>query len=175
MHARVLSGAVLGIDAYLVQVEADVANGLPNFTTVGLPQGAVREGEKRVVAAIQNSGYQIPPRRITINLAPADGTEARLQNRRLQESDRMGFLLADHRAYRWLSASDLVRRSSARSRSRRQRRSNGDHRDCGCGGSPRGIRHEPRRLERAITIVEERCERSLLEWRRILGSKNGNR
>jgi magnesium chelatase family protein len=72
MHARVLSGAVLGIDAYLVQVEADVANGLPNFTTVGLPQGAVREGEKRVVAAVKNSGYEVPPKRITINLAPAD-------------------------------------------------------------------------------------------------------
>jgi magnesium chelatase family protein len=72
MHARVLSGAVLGIDAYLVQVEADVANGLPNFTTVGLPQGAVREGEKRVVAAVKNSGYVVPPKRITINLAPAD-------------------------------------------------------------------------------------------------------
>lgn len=72
MHTRVLSAAVLGIEAYLVQVEADVASGLPNFTTVGLPQSAVKEGEKRVVAAVQNSGYQVPPRRITINLAPAD-------------------------------------------------------------------------------------------------------
>jgi magnesium chelatase family protein len=70
--ARVLSGAVLGIDAYLVTVEADVASGLPSFATVGLPQGAVKEGRERVVAAVQNSGYLIPPRRITINLAPAD-------------------------------------------------------------------------------------------------------
>lgn len=70
--ARVLSGAVLGIDAYLVTVETDVASGLPSFSTVGLPQGAVKEGKERVVAAIQNSGFQVPPKRITVNLAPAD-------------------------------------------------------------------------------------------------------
>lgn len=72
VHARVLSGALLGIDAYIVSVEADVANGLPNFATVGLAQGAVREGKERVVAAIKNSGFVLPPRRITVNLAPAD-------------------------------------------------------------------------------------------------------
>jgi magnesium chelatase family protein len=72
MLARVLSGAVLGIDAYLVTVEADVASGLPSFSTVGLAQGAVKEGKDRVVAAIQNSGYVVPPKRITVNLAPAD-------------------------------------------------------------------------------------------------------
>jgi magnesium chelatase family protein len=72
MLSQVLSGAVLGIDAYLVQVEADVANGLPSFSTVGLAQGAVKEGKERVVAAIQNSGYYVPPKRITVNLAPAD-------------------------------------------------------------------------------------------------------
>ena len=55
MLSRVLSGAVLGIDAYLVRVEADVANGLPNFFTVGLPQNAVREAKERVVAAIKNA------------------------------------------------------------------------------------------------------------------------
>jgi len=70
--ARALSGAVLGIDAYLVTVEADVASGLPSFSTVGLPQGAVKEGKDRVVAAIQNSGFVVPPKRITVNLAPAD-------------------------------------------------------------------------------------------------------
>jgi magnesium chelatase family protein len=70
--ARVLSGAVLGIDAYLVTVEADVASGLPAFFTVGLPQGAVKEGRERVIAGVQNSGFLVPPKRITINLAPAD-------------------------------------------------------------------------------------------------------
>jgi magnesium chelatase family protein len=72
MLARVLSGAVLGIDAYLVGVEADVSSGLPSFSTVGLPQGAVKEGRERVVAALQNSGFTVPPKRITVNLAPAD-------------------------------------------------------------------------------------------------------
>ncbi|MQA88901.1 MAG: YifB family Mg chelatase-like AAA ATPase [Gemmatimonas sp.] len=72
MLSRVLSGAVHGVDAYLVRVEADVASGVPSFSTVGLPQGAVREGKERVVAAIKNSGFELPPRRITINLAPAD-------------------------------------------------------------------------------------------------------
>jgi magnesium chelatase family protein len=72
MLSRVLSGALLGIDAYLVRVEVDVANGLPSFSTVGLPQGTVREGKERVLAALKNSGFDVPPRRITINLAPAD-------------------------------------------------------------------------------------------------------
>jgi len=72
MLSQALSGAVLGIEAYLVRVEADVASGLPSFSTVGLPQGAVKEGKERVVAAIKNSGFDLPPKRITINLAPAD-------------------------------------------------------------------------------------------------------
>jgi magnesium chelatase family protein len=70
--ARVLAGAVLGIDAYLVTIEADVASGLPAFNVVGLPQGAVKEGRERVVACMQNSGFYVPPKRITVNLAPAD-------------------------------------------------------------------------------------------------------
>src|SRR5216684_5548969 len=72
MLARVRSAAVLGIDAYLVEVETDIANGLPTFATVGLPQGAVKEGRERVFAAIANSGYTFPLKRITVNLAPAD-------------------------------------------------------------------------------------------------------
>ncbi|MBI2073633.1 MAG: YifB family Mg chelatase-like AAA ATPase [Gemmatimonadetes bacterium] len=72
MLARIRSAAVLGIDAYLVDVEADIANGLPTFATVGLPQGAVKEGRERVGAAIANSAFEFPLKRITINLAPAD-------------------------------------------------------------------------------------------------------
>ena len=72
MLARVRSAAVYGIDAYIVDVETDISNGLPSFTTVGLPQGAVKEGRERVCAAIANSDYQFPLRRITVNLAPAD-------------------------------------------------------------------------------------------------------
>ncbi len=72
MLARVTSAALLGIDAYLVEVEADISSGLPSFATVGLPQGAVREGKERVASAIQNAGLEFPQQRITINLAPAD-------------------------------------------------------------------------------------------------------
>ena len=72
MLARVRSAAVLGIDAYLVDVETDIANGLPSFQTVGLPQGAVKEGRERVYAAVANTGYTFPLKRITVNLAPAD-------------------------------------------------------------------------------------------------------
>ena len=72
MLARVQSAAVLGVDAYLVDVEVDIANGLPSFSTVGLPHGAVREGRERVGAALANAGFQLPLKRITVNLAPAD-------------------------------------------------------------------------------------------------------
>jgi magnesium chelatase family protein len=70
--AKVLSSAVLGIDGYIVEVEVDISGGLPSFSTVGLPEGAVKESKDRVKAAIKNSGYEFPPRRITVNLAPAD-------------------------------------------------------------------------------------------------------
>jgi magnesium chelatase family protein len=72
MLARVASGAILGVDAFVVQVEVDITNGLPCMNVVGLPEGAVREGRERVNAALHNCGFEIPPRRVTINLAPAD-------------------------------------------------------------------------------------------------------
>ncbi|MFO7982590.1 MAG: YifB family Mg chelatase-like AAA ATPase, partial [Desulfuromonadales bacterium] len=72
MLAKVLSGALMGIDAYPVEVEVDIAQGLPQFATVGLPEGAVKESKDRVKSAIKNSGFEFPARRITINLAPAD-------------------------------------------------------------------------------------------------------
>lgn len=70
--ARIRSAAVLGIDAYPVDVEVDITNGLPSFSTVGLPHGAVKEGRERVSAALVNAGFSFPLRRITVNLAPAD-------------------------------------------------------------------------------------------------------
>jgi magnesium chelatase family protein len=72
MLAKVRSSTVLGIDALLVDVEVDIAAGLPQFATVGLPDGAVKESKDRVKAALKNAGYEFPPRRITVNLAPAD-------------------------------------------------------------------------------------------------------
>lgn len=72
MLAKVLSSAVLGVDAYVVDVEVDIALGLPTFNTVGLPDVAVKESRDRVKAAIKNSGFEFPAKRITVNLAPAD-------------------------------------------------------------------------------------------------------
>ncbi len=72
MLAKVCSGAVLGIDAYRIQVEVDISVGMPYFALVGLPDGAVRESKERVRSSIRNSGYDYPFERITINLAPAD-------------------------------------------------------------------------------------------------------
>ena len=72
MLAKIKSSAVVGVDALPVTVEVDISFGLPAFSTVGLAEGAVRESRERVKAAIKNSGYDFPNRRITVNLAPAD-------------------------------------------------------------------------------------------------------
>ena len=71
MLARVLSAALVGVEAALVRVEVDVTSGLPAFTTVGLPDSAVRESRERVRTAIRNAGFAFPSDRITVNLAPA--------------------------------------------------------------------------------------------------------
>jgi magnesium chelatase family protein len=70
--AAIRSAAVLGIDAYDVTVEVDVALGLPQWVIVGLPASEVKESRERVGAALVNSGFAVPPRRITVNLAPSD-------------------------------------------------------------------------------------------------------
>jgi len=70
--SKVFSSAIFGIDSYLVEVEVDISSGFPQFATVGLPEGAVKESKERVVAAIKNCGYKFPQKRITVNLAPAD-------------------------------------------------------------------------------------------------------
>src|SRR6266478_8334429 len=72
MLAAVRSAALVGIDAYDVTVEVDAAQGLPQWTIVGLAASAVKESRERVGAALVNSGFKVPSKRITINLAPAD-------------------------------------------------------------------------------------------------------
>jgi magnesium chelatase family protein len=72
MLAKVISAALYGIDALRVEVEIDLASGLPQFATVGLAEGAVKESKDRVRAAVKNCGYSFPAKKITINLAPAD-------------------------------------------------------------------------------------------------------
>jgi magnesium chelatase family protein len=76
MLASLRSAAVFGVDAYPVQIEVDVSFGLPHFTMVGLPDATVRESRDRVRSAIRNSGFEFPPHRITVNLAPADVRKA---------------------------------------------------------------------------------------------------
>jgi magnesium chelatase family protein len=72
MFARLLSGVVIGMEAELVEVQCDVAGGLPRFQVVGLPEKEITESRDRIRSAIKNSGYSFPARRITANLAPAD-------------------------------------------------------------------------------------------------------
>jgi len=72
MIARIYSSCVLGINACEVTVEADIGGGLPAFNIVGLPDTAIRESRDRIKAAIKNSGFSFPAKKVTINLAPAD-------------------------------------------------------------------------------------------------------
>ena len=72
MLAKVKTGAVVGLEGAVVEVEVDISSGLPAFNIVGLPDTAVQEARERVRAAIRNAGCQFPLRRITVNLAPAD-------------------------------------------------------------------------------------------------------
>lgn len=72
MYSTVISGALLGVSAYLVSVEVDIAQGLPGFSMVGSLGGEVKESRERVMVALKNVGLQLPPKRITVNLSPAD-------------------------------------------------------------------------------------------------------
>jgi magnesium chelatase family protein len=76
MLARVRSAAVFGIDASPVSIEVDISFGLPGLTIVGLPDASVRESRDRIRSAVRNSGFEFPPHRIVVNLAPADVRKA---------------------------------------------------------------------------------------------------
>lgn len=71
MLAKVRSAALVGLDAHLVDVEVDIAGGLPQFSVVGLPDATVKESRDRVRSALKNTGFHFPAKRITVNLAPA--------------------------------------------------------------------------------------------------------
>lgn len=70
MLARAFGATLIGIEARVVEVEVDIGRGLPAFNLVGLPETTVKESRER--AALKNSGYELPPRKIVVNLAPAD-------------------------------------------------------------------------------------------------------
>lgn len=72
MFAQTFGSTTFGLNGILITVEVDIANGIPSLDIVGLPDTAVRESRERVRAAIKNSGFEFPARRITVNLAPAD-------------------------------------------------------------------------------------------------------
>src|SRR5258706_4930726 len=76
MVACLRTAAVFGVEACPVHVEVDVGFGFPSFTMVGLPDASVRESRDRVRSAIRNSGFEFPPHRVTVNLAPADVRKA---------------------------------------------------------------------------------------------------
>ena len=71
-NAQIMSMGINGVDGYPVHVEVFAAGGIPGMEIIGLPDASVRESRNRVIAAVYNSGREIPPRRVTINLAPAD-------------------------------------------------------------------------------------------------------
>lgn len=72
MYSRVFSAAVFGINAIIVEIETHTDNQLPAFNIVGLPDSAIKEARERVTAAIKNSNFVFPAKKITVNLAPAD-------------------------------------------------------------------------------------------------------
>lgn len=72
MLSEILSCSIAGINGFIVKAEADVSRGLPSFEIVGLPDAAVKESKERVRSAIRNSGFEMPVKKITVNLAPAD-------------------------------------------------------------------------------------------------------
>ncbi len=108
MLAVVLSATLHGLHGRAVRVEVDVAPGLPGFTIVGLPDAALSEARERVRGALRNSGYRHPPRRITVNLAPA---EVRKAGASLDLAIAMGILLGSEQvstvAGRWALIGEL--------------------------------------------------------------------
>ena len=72
MYSSVLSATISGVEGVPVLVEADVSNGLPVFSMVGYLSSRVREAQERVWTALRNTGLSFPPKRITVNLSPAD-------------------------------------------------------------------------------------------------------
>ena len=72
MFCKVMAGGIHGITSFLAQVEVDSTQAMPGFDMVGLLGSEVREAKERVRVALKNSGFQLPPRRITVNISPAD-------------------------------------------------------------------------------------------------------
>ena len=72
MYSSILSGTTIGIDAFLVRVEVDITSGLPGINLVGYLSTEAKEAKERVIIALKNAGFKLPPSKITINLSPAN-------------------------------------------------------------------------------------------------------
>jgi magnesium chelatase family protein len=92
MLAKVRSVALVGLDAHLIDVEVDIAGGLPQFSVVGLPDATVKESRDRVRSALKNTGFHFPAKKITVNLAPAD---VKKEGAGLDLAIAIGILLAE--------------------------------------------------------------------------------
>ncbi len=92
MLARVFSAGLLGLEAHLIEVEVDIGGGLPQFSIVGLPDATVRESRDRIRAALKNTGFVFPPKKITVNLAPAG---LKKEGAGLELSMAIGILVAE--------------------------------------------------------------------------------
>ena len=108
MLAKVRSVALVGLDAHLIDVEVDIAGGLPQFSVVGLPDATVRESRDRVRSALKNTGFHFPAKKITVNLAPAD---IKKEGAGLDLAIAIGILVAEE-----VIASDSLDTSRARGR-----------------------------------------------------------
>ncbi len=92
MLAKVFSAGLLGLEAHLIEVEVDIGGGLPQFSIVGLPDATVRESRDRIRAALKNTGFSFPPKKITVNLAPAG---LKKEGAGLELSMAIGILVAE--------------------------------------------------------------------------------
>jgi magnesium chelatase family protein len=72
MLSKLSAAAIMGVDALRIEVETNLDSGIPAFIVVGLPDSAIKESRERILTALKNSGYAVPPKKITVNLAPAD-------------------------------------------------------------------------------------------------------
>lgn len=106
MLSIIHSAALLGIDAYAVNVEVDLSSGLPAFDIVGLPDSAVKESRERVRTAIKNTGLSFPTKRITVNLAPAD-----TKKEGAHLAHRCSTLSGDSMSVEWAPLSSTILRS----------------------------------------------------------------
>ncbi len=116
MFSRINSMGVLGLESYMVSVEADISRGMPKFELVGLPDAAVSEAKNRVRSAAGNCGFEFPLERITVNLAPADmrkeGTvyDLPVLMALLSASEQISFDLSDCAFIGEISLDGLIRR-----------------------------------------------------------------